>query len=83
MLIHALTGRFTSHHRNRAELYLQWIYADTADIEALCARIEEAIAPFRPALELLISIPGFSTTIAEVFILGRLLPGVQRIRRMP
>lgn len=67
-LTHALTGRFTSHHRNTMELYPQRIYAHTADIEALCVRIEEAIAPFHPALELLISIPGFSTTIAEIFI---------------
>lgn len=47
-LTDAMTGRFTSHHRNSAELYLHWIYAHTADIEALSARIEEAIAPFVP-----------------------------------
>lgn len=67
-LTDALTGRFSSHHRYMAELYLHRIDAHTADIEALSARIEEAIAPFRLARELLISIPGFSTTIAEVFI---------------
>ena len=32
------------------------------------ARIEDAMAPFRLARELLISIPGFSTKTAEVFI---------------
>lgn len=64
----ALTGRFSSHHRYLAELYLHRIDAHTADIEALSARIGEAMEPFRLARELLISIPGFSTTIAEVFI---------------
>ena len=67
-LTNALTGRFGSHHRYMAELYLHRIDAHTADIEGLSARIEEAIAPFRLARELLISIPGFSTTVAEVFI---------------
>ncbi|MDI3213312.1 IS110 family transposase [Arthrobacter sp. AL12] len=67
-LTDALTGRLSRHHRYMAELYLHRIDAHTADIEALSARIEEAIAPFRLARELLISIPGFSTTIAEVFI---------------
>ena len=64
----ALTGRFSDHHRYMAELYLHRIDAHTADIDALSARIEEAIAPFRLARELLVSIPGFSTTVAEVFI---------------
>jgi transposase len=64
----ALTGRFSDHHRFMAELYLHRIDAHTADINDLSARIEEAIAPFRFARELLMSIPGFSTIIAEVFI---------------
>lgn len=51
-----------------AELYLHRIDSHTRDINALSTRIEEAIAPFRLARELLISIPGFSTTIAEIFI---------------
>ncbi len=67
-LTNALTGRFSSHHRYMTELYLHRIDAHTADIDALSARIEEAIAPFRLARELLISIPGFSTTLAEIFI---------------
>jgi hypothetical protein len=66
-LTNALTGRFSSHHRYMAELYLHRIDAHTADIEGLSSRIEEAIAPFRLARELLISIPGFSTT-PEIFI---------------
>ena len=64
----ALTGRFSEPPRYMTELYLHRIDAHTADIEALSARIGEAMEPFRLARELLISIPGFSTTIAEIFI---------------
>ncbi|MET3719383.1 transposase [Arthrobacter sp. UYEF21] len=67
-LTDALTGRFSSHHRYMAELYLHRIDAHTADIEDLSARIEAAMEPFRLARELLISIPGFSTTVAEIVI---------------
>jgi transposase len=67
-LTDALTGRFLDHHRYMAALYLHRIDAHTADINDLSARIEEAMEPFRDARELLISIPGFSTTVAEVFI---------------
>jgi transposase len=34
-LTNALTGRFSSHHRYMAELYLHRIDAHTADIEAV------------------------------------------------
>ena len=37
-------------------------------LDELDARIEEAMAPLRAAGELLCSIPGFSTTVAEVFL---------------
>ncbi|GAA4027217.1 hypothetical protein GCM10023063_05410 [Arthrobacter methylotrophus] len=67
-LTDALTGRFLDHHRYMAALYLHRIDAHTTDINDLSARIEEAMEPFRDARELLISIPGFSTTVAEVFI---------------
>lgn len=67
-LTNALTGRFSSHHRYMTELYLHRIDAHASDFNALSTRIKEAIAPFRLARELLISIPGFSTTITEVFI---------------
>jgi len=51
-----------------AALYLHRIDAHTADINDLSARIEAAMEPFRLARDLLTSIPGFSTTVAEVFI---------------
>ena len=67
-LTEALRGRFSDHHAFMVRLYLDRIDAHNADITRLDERIEEAMAPFRPARDLLISIPGFSTTVAEVFI---------------
>ena len=67
-LTEALVGRFNEHHAFMARLFLDHIDAHSADIGRLDARIEEAMAPFRLARELLISIPGFSTKTAEVFI---------------
>jgi transposase len=67
-LTEALVGRFNEHHAFMARLFLDRIDAHTADIGRLDARIEEAMVPFRLARELLMSIPGFSTKTAEVFI---------------
>lgn len=67
-LTEALTGRFSEHHAFMARLYLDRIDAHAADIARLDARIEEAIAPFRSVRELLMSIPGWSQIVADVFI---------------
>jgi len=67
-LTEALRGRFNDHHAFMARLYLDRIDAHNADIARLDDRIEEAIAPFRPARELLMSIPGWSAIVANVFI---------------
>ena len=67
-LTEALVGRFNEHHAFMARLFLDRVDAHTADIGRLDERIEEAMAPFRLARELLVSIPGFSTKTAEVFI---------------
>ena len=67
-LTEALRGRFSEHHAFMARLYLDRIDAHAADIARLDARIEEAIAPFRCARELLMSIPGWSQIVADVFI---------------
>ena len=67
-LTEALRGRFNDHHAFMARLYLDRIDAHHADIARLDDRIEEAIAPFRPARELLMSIPGWSAIVANVFI---------------
>lgn len=67
-LTEALNGHFTTHHEFMTRLFLDRIDAHTADIERLSARIAEAMQPLQQARELLISIPGFSKTIAEVFL---------------
>ncbi len=51
-----------------ARLFLDRIDAHTADIARLSTRIEESMQPFCAARELLVSIPGFSRIVAEVFI---------------
>ena len=67
-LTEALRGRFTDHHAFMVRLYLDRIDAHDADIARLDGRIEEAIKSFRPIRELLMSIPGFSNIVADVFI---------------
>lgn len=67
-LTEALQGRFTDHHAFMVRLYLDRIDAHQADIALLDARIEEVIEPFRPARELLMSMPGWSQVVADVFI---------------
>lgn len=67
-LTEALVGRFNEHHAFMVRLFLDRIDAHTADIGRLDERIEEAMAPFRAARDLLISIPGLSIKTAGVFI---------------
>ncbi len=67
-LTEALRGRFNDHHAFMVRLYLDRIDAHAADIARLDGRIEEAIAPFRDVRELLMSIPGWSQIVADVFI---------------
>ena len=67
-LTEALHGRFGEHHAFMTRLYLDRIDAHNADIARLEGRIEEAIAPFRAVRELLVTIPGWSTIVADVFI---------------
>ncbi|BBZ49548.1 IS110 family transposase [Mycobacterium heidelbergense] len=67
-LTEALRGRFNDHHAFMTRLYLDRIDAHDADVARLDERIEEAIQPFQAIRELLMSIPGFSTIVADVFI---------------
>lgn len=68
VLTEALQGRFNDHHGFMVRFYLDRIDAHEADVARLNARIEEAMAPFRAVRELLVSIPGWSYTVANVFI---------------
>ncbi len=67
-LAEALQGRFNDHHAFMVRFYLDRIDGCEADMARLDARIEELIAPFQAVRELLVSIPGFSYTVANVFI---------------
>jgi len=67
-LTEALTGRFGDHHAFLAQLHLDLIDQHTTAIDELTARIEVVIEPFRGARDLLVSIPGISTGVADVIV---------------
>jgi len=67
-LTEALTGRFGEHHGFLARLHLELIDGHTKVIDELTARIEVVIEPFRGARELMVTIPGISTGVADVII---------------
>ncbi|MGH8988927.1 MAG: IS110 family transposase [Acidimicrobiales bacterium] len=67
-LTEALTGRFGEHHGFLARVHLDLIDGHTRALAELTARIEVVIEPFRCARELLITIPGISTIVADVII---------------
>jgi transposase len=64
----ALVGRFTEHHGFMVGQYLFQIEQQDAMVDRLTERIEEAIAPFRSARDVLVTIPGVSVRIADVII---------------
>ena len=67
-LVDALQGRFTEHHAFMVGEYLIQIDTQTGMIDRLTARIEDAMVPFRPARDVLITIPGVSVAVADVII---------------
>jgi transposase len=67
-LTEALTGRFRDHHAFLTRLHLDHYDQLTDAIGQLDTRIEEAMAPFRPALSLLDTIPGINPAVAEVIV---------------
>ena len=67
-LVEALTGRFGEHHAFLAKVHLDLIDQHTSAIAGLTARIEEVIAPFRGARDLIVTIPGISTLVADVIV---------------
>ncbi|CAM5455812.1 IS110 family RNA-guided transposase [Streptomyces canus] len=67
-LTEALTGRFREHHAFLTRLHLDHYDQLTTAIQRLDERIEAAMAPFRPALDLLDTIPGINRAVAEVII---------------
>jgi len=67
-LVAALEGRVTAHHRFMIKLHLAQVAALETAITDLEARIGEALAPFRAAVNLLITMPGLRDTGAAVIV---------------
>lgn len=67
-LVAALHGRVTAHHRFMLQLHLTQIAALEAAVQALDARLEAALAPFRAVVDRLITIPGVSQVVARVLV---------------
>ena len=67
-LTEALTGRFSEHHAVMVRLYLNLIDEHTRTIEELTTHIEEEMIPFQDARDLMVTIPGISTKVADVII---------------
>ena len=67
-LTEALTGRFGEHHGFLARLHLDLIDQHTRAIDELTSRIEVVMEPFRSARDLIVTIPGISTLVADVII---------------
>lgn len=67
-LTEALTGRFGPHHAFLARLHLDLIDQRSHAVEVLTARIEVVMTPILPVRDLLVTIPGVSTIVADVII---------------
>src|SRR5690242_7758095 len=64
----ALRGRATAHHRFLLRLHLDQVDALDAAIARVDREVEERLAPFRTAVELLTSIPGVGALAARVIV---------------
>jgi len=64
-LTEALTGRFGEHHAFLTRLHLALIDQHSRAIDERTRRIEVVIEPFRGARELIVTIPGISTGVAD------------------
>jgi transposase len=64
----ALRGRVTKHHRFLLRLHLDQIDALDAAMATVDAQVEANLAPFRTAVELIMSIPGIKNLGAHVIV---------------
>lgn len=64
-LTEALTGRFTEHHAFLTRIHLDLIDRHTHTIQEVTDRIEAVIEPFLAFRELICSIPGIDTIVAD------------------
>jgi len=67
-LVAALHGRVTAHHRFLLQLHLAQSEALEGAVRAVEARLGDALAPFRAAVDRLITMPGVSETVARVIV---------------
>ncbi len=67
-LVAALHGRVTAHHRFLLQLHLAQIDALEGAVRAVEARLGDALAPFRAAVDRLITMPGVSEIVARVLV---------------
>jgi transposase len=67
-LSEALTGRFTQHHAFLTRVHLDLIDHHTRAIDEVTARIEVVIEPFQVIRDMIVTIPGISTGVADVII---------------
>lgn len=67
-LLESLRGRITTHHCFLLSVHLQQVTALETSIALLEAELGETMRPFRAALDLLITMPGVSETLASVFV---------------
>jgi transposase len=67
-LVEVLHGRVTAHHRFMLQLHLQQIESIEHAVGDLEAHIEHVLAPFRAAVDLLITMPGLARTTASVIV---------------
>jgi transposase len=67
-LTEALDGRFAEHHAFLARTHLDLIDHLSGAIDQVTARIEEAMGPCRGVRDLIVTVPGISTGVADVII---------------
>lgn len=67
-LTEALTGRFREHHAFLSRLHLNLIDQHSTAVEELTNRIEVVMEPFRQERDLMVTVPGISTFIADVIV---------------
>jgi transposase len=71
LLIDALTGRVTPHHRRLLQLHLTLIEQVEAAIADVDTQLGEALGPFREAVERVDAVPGIDRIVAQA-VLGEI-----------
>lgn len=67
-LVEALRGRVSPHHRFLLGLHLDQVERIDEAIATLDKEVDAALAPFRPLIRLLKTIPGISTVLAALIL---------------